>query len=45
MAAGVSAKYLDIADTVLIGEEDVLPIIASLSNVMRYTREHESGSA
>ena len=45
MAAGVSAKYLDIADTVLIGEEDVLPIIASLSDVMRDTREHESGSA
>ena len=45
MAAGVSAKYLYIADTVLIGEEDVLPIIASLRDVMRYTREHESGSA
>jgi hypothetical protein len=45
MAAGVSAKYLDVADTVLIGEEDVLPIIASLRDVMRYAREDESGSA
>ncbi len=45
MAVGLSAKYLDIADTVLIGEEDVLPIVASLRDVMRDTREHESGSA
>jgi hypothetical protein len=45
MAVGMSPKYPDIADTVLIGEEDVLPIIAALGNVMRYTRQHESGSA
>ena len=45
MAPGVLAKYLDIADTVLIGEEYVLPIIASLRDVMRDTREHESWSA
>jgi hypothetical protein len=45
MAAGVSAKYLYIADTVLIAEEDVLPIVAALRNVMRDAREHESRSA
>jgi hypothetical protein len=38
MAAGVSAKYLDVADTILIGEEDVLPIVAALSDVMRGAR-------
>ena len=45
MAAGVSAKYMYIADTVLIGKEDVLPIVAALGDVMRHTGEHESGSA
>jgi len=37
-APGMVAKYLKIADSVLIGEEDVLPIVAALGNVMRSAR-------
>ena len=37
-AVGMFAKYLKIADTVLVGEEDVLPIVAALRNVMRGAR-------
>ena len=36
MAAGVITKDLDVADSVLIGEENVLPIVAALGNVMRH---------
>ena len=34
-AAGMLAKYLKIADTVLIGEEDILAVVAALGDVMR----------
>ena len=37
-AVGMFAKYLKIADTILVGEEDVLPIVAALRNVMRGAR-------
>jgi len=37
-AAGMLAKYLKIADAVLIGEEDVLPVVAALGDVMRGAR-------
>ena len=33
-AVGMFAKYLKIADTILVGEEDVLPIVAALGDVM-----------
>jgi hypothetical protein len=33
-AEGLLAKNLKIPDSILIGEEDVLPIIASLSDMM-----------
>ena len=42
---GVVAKYLKIADSVLIGEEDVLPIVAALGYVMSDAGKHESRSA
>ena len=45
MAPRVFAKYLDVEDSVLFGEENVLPIVAALGNVMRYARNHESRSA
>lgn len=35
LAARVSAKHLEVADSVLIGEENVLPIVAALRDVMR----------
>ena len=37
-AAGMLAKDLKIADTILVGEEYVLPVIAALGDVMRGAR-------
>ena len=45
MVARVVAKDLDIADSVLIGEENVLPIVAALRNVMRHAWDHDARSA
>ncbi len=45
MAEGVSSKYLDVAHAVLIGKEDVLPVVAALRDMMGGARQHESGSA
>jgi hypothetical protein len=45
MAARVFAKHLEVADSVLFGEENVLPIVAALRNVMRNARDHETRSA
>jgi hypothetical protein len=37
-ATGMFAKYLKIADTILVGKEDVLPIVAALGDVVRGAR-------
>ena len=45
MAAQLFAKHPDVEDSVLIGEEDVLPIVAPLRDVMRHARDYETRSA
>jgi hypothetical protein len=45
LAARVFVKHLEVADSVLFGEENVLPIVAALRNVMRHARDHETRSA
>ena len=45
MPPRVFAKYLEVADSVLFGKEDVLPIVAALCNVMRNVGGHEARSA
>jgi len=45
MAARVFAQHLEVADAVLFREENVLPIVAALRNVMRHAGDHEARSA
>jgi len=45
IVARVLAKDLDVTDSVLIGEEDILSIVAALGDMMRRSGEHEARSA
>ena len=45
MTTRVLAENLDIADSVAIGKEDRLPIIAALGDVMRHTWKYNARAA
>jgi len=45
MAEQAFLKYLKVADSILIGVEDCLPIVAALGNMVRCARKYESRSA
>jgi hypothetical protein len=44
VAQGVFAKQFQVAEAILWREEDVLAVVSSLGNVMRYPSENESRS-
>jgi len=45
LAARVLVKDLDVTDSVLIGEKDVLSVVAALRDVMRHSGEYEARPA
>src|SRR5579862_8374528 len=45
VATRVFAKHLEVADSVLFGEENVLPMVTALRNVMRHPRDHKARSS
>jgi hypothetical protein len=45
MAPRVFAKHLEVPDSVGVGGENVLPVVAALRNMMRHTGDYEASSA
>ena len=45
MVPRMFAKYLEVADSVVFGEEDFLSVVTPLRNMMRHARDHKARSA